>query len=120
MNQPTKVFPERLRDLLCVEPPPRYACQACAAVTYFNESDDKTWDIAILAFGDGYACELFIITCHSCKTPIFPVVISPATKLQALPVPAPQQARPTTKIVTVSETPRKLTPAEILAGKGRK
>lgn len=116
MNRAAKVFPENLRQFLLIEPPPRYACQACNAVTYLDEGKLETWDIGLLAFGDGLACEQFLITCHSCKTPIFTVVISAAAKLPGLPI-APLKVE-LTEVAAPKVT--KLTPADILAGRGKR
>lgn len=131
MSKPT--IPANVYDTFFVEPPPRYTCHSCSHVFHLHKERQPgkgiPWVHGVCMHeveGKKLVSEAFFILCPKCSCIAIPIVLSKGKDAQELIEEAKNLKPPTEPAkIKVPEAkpaaqPKTLTPADILAGKGRK
>lgn len=83
-----KEFPDHIKQMLLVTPPPRHACPHCAHIFHCAEKNEDgslsaTWDEGVALWQNGERiCELFLVLCPKCKSVALPFVTSSARNVK--------------------------------------
>jgi hypothetical protein len=76
-------FPDHLRPVLLINPPPRHSCPACEKRFHLKEEDGRSWSIGASFYEVGdealTALTLFVL-CIYCKSIVLSFVIGPSVK----------------------------------------